>query len=1131
MNTNNAPMPIEDAQDRRAALNPRESFIVQAPAGSGKTELLVRRYLALLGVVKRPEQILAITFTRKATAEMRARIIRALNREGESDDEVEKLIEGALKNDQKHNWKLTENPRRLRVQTIDAFCNELVWRMPWSTRFGAPPDVLEDAREQYQLAAKQTLDQVEEDSDWGRACASLLHLLDADWHKAQTLLADMLAKRDKWVRLVAGDHARDNTASVEEMWQKHIDEQLVEIAEVLSDYQSELCALGKFAAHTLLDGDERYRDSPIVTLHKVEHFPKNDWHCIDQWRAIGALLLTGAGNVRATVNIAIGFPPGTDEKERMLALLEKLREQTVDAAEMLRQLKKIKLLPSGQFNAGQRESIVALMTLLPLAAAQLSLVFGAQNRADYIELTQRAVDALGELDAPSDLALAFDYQLTHLLMDEFQDTSNAHIDLLVKLTAGWQRGDGRTVFLVGDPMQSIYRFREAEVGNFLRVKADGLSDDIRPQFISLTTNFRSQQNLVDWFNDTFEQVMPPRDDAAIGAIQYNPAVARADAQGGLHFFHRLNNVADAPKRVAQCVAEVHAEYARNANQQTAGKTIAVLGRTRSALYPIADALRQLGVKFQAVELQPLADRAAIGDLLALTRAIADATDRIAWLSILRAPWCGLTLAELCILCEDDAANKNQNAGASVAEQCRNARALKQLPSPTRARVAKLMDCMDAAFARRGRIAMRANVEATWLALDAPATIDGAHDLDNCARYLDLIGNLEQTRGAPSAADISDAVDHLWAAPGDEADIQLLTIHKAKGLEFDAVFLPALEKGTRSESRALLRWQQPHLDRLLLAPLPASDNADDAFYNYLTELDKAQNKNEARRLLYVACTRAEQQLHLFGVVKENDDALTAPSGSLLELLPQEVLCVDVDVDVDEDNEDAADSRTQSGDESPSPRLRRLADDWSPPPLPPGIAFAAAPSAREDEMLEFSWAGHGARIVGIVLHHIFEHAADDWRAFCETAPSDEQIAHWQNLLRQHGAAESELADAQAHLLLAVNNARTDPKAAWIFDNTHRDIKTEWALTGIYQGAPTHIIIDRTFVDQHGVRWIIDFKSSRHEGGDLQTFLATEQQRHENQMQKYAAIVAHLSEAPIRLGLYFPAVCGWREWAGAA
>src|SRR5688500_6266652 len=160
---------IADQAAREAALDPRRSFIVQAPAGSGKTELLVRRYLALLPKVNKPEEIVAITFTIKAAAEMRKRVL-------------EKIPNGP------------EIAHRLRIQTIDAFCAGLTRQMPVLSRFGAQPGVVEDAREHYREAAKRSI------SALSPPMARLLLHLDNNVEMAEELIAAMLARRDQWLR-------------------------------------------------------------------------------------------------------------------------------------------------------------------------------------------------------------------------------------------------------------------------------------------------------------------------------------------------------------------------------------------------------------------------------------------------------------------------------------------------------------------------------------------------------------------------------------------------------------------------------------------------------------------------------------------------------------------------------------------------------------------------------------------------------------------------------------------------------------------------------------------------------------------------------------------------------------------
>src|SRR5687767_8369843 len=155
---------IADAAERENALDPSRSFIVQAPAGSGKTELLVRRFLKLLSTVERPEEILAITFTRKAAASMRKRILEAMDK--------------------------PDLAPRLRIQTIDALCASLTRQMPVLSRFGAQPELVEDARPHYREAALRSL------NDLSPQVERLLAHLDNNIGAATWLLASMLAKRD-----------------------------------------------------------------------------------------------------------------------------------------------------------------------------------------------------------------------------------------------------------------------------------------------------------------------------------------------------------------------------------------------------------------------------------------------------------------------------------------------------------------------------------------------------------------------------------------------------------------------------------------------------------------------------------------------------------------------------------------------------------------------------------------------------------------------------------------------------------------------------------------------------------------------------------------------------------------------
>src|SRR5262249_28582051 len=149
-------------------------------------------------------------------------------------------------------------------------------------------------------------------------------------------------------------------------------------------------------------------------------------------------------------------------------------------------------------------AIEALSRVLRAAAVQLQAEFAAVGRVDHTYVAGAAREALMDGGLPTDLALRAGLSLRHILVDEFQDTSLAQFDLLEFLTASWEEGDGRTLFVVGDPMQSIYQFREAEVGLFLRARDHGIGN-VRLEPMQLTRNFRSTPSLIVWTNDTFAQ--------------------------------------------------------------------------------------------------------------------------------------------------------------------------------------------------------------------------------------------------------------------------------------------------------------------------------------------------------------------------------------------------------------------------------------------------------------------------------------------------------------------------------------------------------------------------------------------------------------------------------------------------
>ncbi|MDD9948997.1 MAG: UvrD-helicase domain-containing protein [candidate division Zixibacteria bacterium] len=1123
--------PAADQQQRLEALDSARSFIVQAPAGSGKTELLIQRFLALLARVDRPEAVVAITFTRKAAAEMRHRIVAALasaaGPQPSSPHEAHtwKLARAAVDRNDRMDWRLAEHPARLRIQTIDSLCAMLVRRMPWVSRMGASLRPVDDAGHLYARAARRTVSMLDGEgapADVTGAVAVLLAHLDNHFGRVEQLLSVMLGTRDQWMRHVAyrGHHraARDAPAPREpEALRDHLESSLGEVIEGAleevragfpAQYRDETVELARFAASNLR---ERNRASAIEACHKMTGFPGSDAESLPCWIGIVEMLLTGQGTRRRSLNVNQGFPPtddGRDAKERLARI--DLDPETTESLHALR------TLPPPRFDERQWDVLNALMLLLPVAVEQLRSVFQEEGCVDFTEIGIGARAALGPDEAPTDLARSLDERIMHLLIDEFQDTSQSQYGLLTHLIRDWRPDDGRTLFLVGDPMQSIYGFREAEVGLFLQARKNGVGA-VRPVPLALSVNFRSHPPIVDWVNRVLRDAFPLSEDYLSGAVTYEPSVAfNADDPDSCVRFHPFlarDQEAEA-ERVVDTIADAQA--------RRPDETIAVLVHARSHLADIVSALRKNGIRFRAVEIDALGDRPVVRDLLALTRALLHPGDRVAWLAILRAPWCGLTLTDLEALAGSD-------APSAVWDLLQDPARRERLSSDARSRIDRMMPVLADAFALRARLPVRRLVEGVWTALGGPACLETRTEREDAAAFLDLLERVQDGLGIPDEKAFADDVVRLFAPSDIEAagDVQLLTIHRAKGLEFDTVILPGLGRLPRSEDPRLLMWHEyarGGRSRLLLAPIRATGGERDPLYAYLAHIESKKRENERTRLLYVAATRARKCLHLLGHAvpdPENESLKTPGSRTLLARIwhavePEFMEALKVYEGKDPDDDTAA-------AKSRGVPLRRLVADWTPGPPPEDIDFKplydpSDPDSDESGHPTFEWVTELQRRVGIVVHQMLQRMyAPDLLDFSED--------RLRTALRQEGLAGEKLDEAVSRALAALGNTVADERGRWILSRHPHD-ERELALTTVLNGRPRQYVVDRTFVFE-GRRWIIDYKTSAHTGGDLEGFLDNERQRYRSQLEGYAGVLQSLESGPVNLGLYFPMLQGWRTW----
>lgn len=1127
---------VADAKERLRALDVERSFIVQAPAGSGKTELLIQRYLALLARVEAPEEVVAVTFTRKASAEMRARVLHALDLAAAEGPPVQPhrlqtwhLARAVHERDAAMNWGLRGSPSRLRLVTIDSLCASLTRQMPVLSGFGAQPEMLEDATGLHLEAARRTLTLLDTGGAGAAAVERLLIHLDNEIPRIESLLARMLAKRDQWLRHVASGAREIDRATLEQALAGWVEDHLAHLIDAVPDGIEEvLCRIVRTAAANLVAQDIR---APLTGLADLTRLPDASASSVEAWRVLAGLLLTQNGGPRKALYAKDGFlAPSTArdpiEKSRRSAFKQEMEALVVRVAEhpgFIDLLHGTRSLPPDAYSDPQWEVLSALVHLLPVAVAQLTLVFRERHQVDFTAIAQAAVHALGDEDAPTDLALALDYRIRHLLVDEFQDTSQSQYDLLTRLTAGWEPGDGRTLFVVGDPMQSIYRFREAEVGLFLRARHRGIGT-VRLDALTLKVNFRSQGGIVDWLNDTFGQVLPAHEDIAVGAVPHARSVAvhRALAGAAVAVHPQLAN--DAEAEAAQVAAVAQQALAADPDHK-----VAILVRARSHLADIVPALKAIGLRPQAIDVEALGERPVIQDLRALTRALLHPADRLAWLAVLRAPWCGLTLADLEQLAGGD-------RHAAIPDLLASDDRLARLSTDGHARAVTLRDRLRPVLARRRRVSLRRWIEHAWLVIGGPATADGAAALDDAEVYFDLLDQLDEAGDLPDFAMLDEHLASLYARPDPEADARLvvMTMHKAKGLEFDVVILPRLGSRPRSSDPELLLWlERPRrqgANDLVLAPIGDRAGADKAMVDAVRGLERQKDAHEVVRLVYVAATRAKSRLHLFGHVGVKDGEPRVAAGSLLKVLWPVVEVAFLEAVARHHGTGSADPDEEA--DAVAPGIRRLPAGWQPPAPAPGVAGlpVSLPDAGGDTVqLEFSWASETAKHIGTVVHRwlqtIAEEGLDNW--------TTDRIAGLRSIfdrdLAALGVPEPARATALPRVQDALTAALTDERARWIL-SAHREEQNELRLTAVLGGAVTHIAIDRTFVDAAGTRWIIDYKTGIREGADREGFLDSEQQRYRDQLDRYAAAMAAVDPRPTRLALYFPLMKGWREWEAA-
>ncbi len=1104
---------IVDAAQRQRAIDPTASFCVSAPAGSGKTEILIQRFLGLLARVVRPEQVLAITFTRKAAAEMRDRVVTALQSAAleskcttDHEQVTRNLARAVLAVDEREGWALLHNVTRLNIQTIDGFCRGLTLQMPVLSAIGGQANPQDDAQLLYREAISDLFALMEDEHPIAADLRAVLAHLDNNWQRLQGMLETMLQRRQQWqdyVRVHTSPRASEQYLI--QLVQQLVEEELQALHAVLAHYEPDIVDLQKFAAGN--KGESA-----------LEAFPGTSANDLAGWRLVRNLLLTKENVWRKRITVAEGFPKDQSDhadrqKKRMRALLDELSSMS----ELQAQLGAVASLPELTEGSTSWSLVVHLSRLLPVLAAQLLLVFRRYGQVDYTQITQSALDALGEEEAPTDLALRLDYAIEHILVDEFQDTAIAQYKLLHKLTRGWGEYNAanpdapRTLMIVGDAMQSIYGFRDANVGLFINAQRDSFNG-VTLEPLVLASNFRSDAALVDWVNHCFQPAFPSTDDMVKAQVRYHPAAAVRptgdESPVTLDVFCGEEKYTDEALYIC---AQIQQHVA-------AGETdIAVLGRQRKHVQTISRRLKSLGVPHLAQELNSLAHSPAVADLLTLCRALANRADRLAWLALLRAPWCGVQLADLLCI---GRWQRERPLAVSIGDP----QLLAQLSPAGQCRLLHVHSVLQHAEAQRDRLALRVWVEQAWLALGGPQALDDPLGLDDAEQFFQL---LEQADAAAIGLDtgwLSRQLEKQFMSGGDaHSPVQLLTIHKAKGLEFTRVYIPRLDGQTGSDRNTLLLADE-HITStgqrgFLLAANDDSEKGEPSLFNYMKVRRKNKEALETTRLLYVGATRAIKHLHLSASLNwdaKKECIQTPSSSSLLRTIWCDEIAAQATV---HGLTESAAGSSRDVDQMSAP-LSRLVESSLP-------QFAYEPGKPTEPSAGLNRPDHTdnyfERSVGTVVHWALE-----MLAMGENLPQAISTEHrqlWQQQLQSLGlwgeSCRQGLAVVEQSIAAMLSESGCGP---WVLSAAHEEARNEWTLAvATADGAARDIVIDRSFIDvESGHRWIVDYKTSVPRADEtLESFTARECDHYREQLRAYRDALCELVTEPLRCALCFTAL----------
>lgn len=1072
-----------DADVRALSIDPSRSVALLAPAGSGKTTQLLLRLLACLTVVERPEEILAITFTNKAAGEIVERVTAALSLAAagvEPTQSHEKplymLARLVLERDALLGWNLALNPARLRIMTFDAYCAQIAGKMPIMSGLGGGR-TSEDPRFVYRTAILETLGSVNDESipnELREALEAVLGFARNQFELLVPMFSQLLMKRDQWVGEILNINADDLSSCLAEI----VEAEIAGAIDVLAKHDFDTCWTIFADASGVHDVHSWATYGRVDTSQEGREFARH----------AAKALLKADNVVRSKVDSRNGFPAKEALTSRMNGFLKSIN----GGPEVSEALITLRDMPDAEYPAESAKMMGHLTLIMRYLMANLMLAFDATATVDFPEVAQRAILSLGAGVEIGDALLDED-RVCHLLVDETQDTSPGQYKLLLCLVQAWEQDDGRSIFQCGDPQQSIYLFRGATVGQFIQTEKQGRFGPKELEVFYLRVNFRSSPAIVEWNNKIYSELFAGPASSFVPSVPFrsNPGQVTVEA---------LQTPLAEGVRVVSLIQDA---FKADPNQ-----SVAILVRARSHLKFILPALKQAGIQASGTDIDPIAESHPVAEVVSMIKALWHKADKTSWIALLRSAFVGLSW-------EDTLAVSRGHSVISTG--LRLPEVLASLTPEGHARVLRLNEALDGLekSSRGDELAWKAR--ALWMGLGGMSTVDQT-ELGDVKTVFKLLGTHTATGDLDNPQEFFNALANLYASP-KAGVVQIMTLHKAKGLEFGTVIIPSLQKNGGRDDTPLFHTRTLN-GRFFLAPnMGAEDvmSSESRLFKYLGSRVKADHHEELERLGYVGTTRAISNLHLLAC-KEIDDEEKGSSNSLLGAMKRVLASEFVGVDSSGDQLEARGGVPSKARLDADHIVQLPADSFIP-----AATNEAMPTENElhDELREGEGDDHRAKVEGIVYHRFVEIIAKDglenW-PLAKLAGKGQAVAA---LMRREGYPIKDIPAGRDRVLRLLTTTLESEMGRWIL-SAHDQSGQEVQVSGYRNGRWVHRYLDRTFVAD-GAYWIPDWKTAEcPEGMDVEAFLQVIASRYRQKMEEYrSAVIDAGVKLPVKPCLYLPAV----------